>query len=316
MARRSITTRSRAFLSLAACSAANIRSSSASVAISPGASLAKCFITPRAAVSSGCSDFSLIVDLSSIRISIKLIFPDVIRHARRHHAGQFATVLSHGPSDTGCRHVCHNSVGDEDSLPFTTANNLRRPLLIEASKIRNAGCQLGPDVSRGQLVSRTTHDDVISQAEQSVTFAPGWDLGPRVCSHDEKQIGRLVQLRLEMRQRVDRVTSSGGIEFKGRDQESRLVLGGQCEHCITLQCRSDVEQKLVRRHLGEDEQKLINFKEPGNLSGYFKVSKMNWIKGAAVKSNTLFAHWHNSQGQNRLSVFALSDSLGPIPMSG
>jgi hypothetical protein len=137
---------------------------------------------------------------------------------------------------------------------------------------------------------------VVCHPEQAIAITPGSYLAPGIGSHDKEKIGRLIQDRFEMGQRVYSVRAAWRIQLERRNQKTRVVLGSQRQHCVPVQCGSYFKTRLVRSDLGYDEPKFVNFKEPGNLSGYFQVSQMNRVKRAAVKSNPLFAvHWHNPQ---------------------
>src|SRR6185312_4189566 len=95
-----------------------------------------------------------------------------------------------------------------------------------------------------------------------------------------------------MSQRIHRVTPARSLQFESRNSKPGLVLCSQSQHPIAMKTRGYSSGQFMRRLLRQNEPKLIDFKEPRNLSCYLEMAQMNRVKSATIQSNPLSAvHW-------------------------
>src|SRR5690242_4204400 len=113
---------------------------------------------------------------------------------------------------------------------------------------------------RSGIVAGPRDDDVVRHREQTFPLTPRRDLRPRVSTHYEKKLSRVAQRSLKTLDRVHRVTSIRSIELKRRDQQPRIILRGEGQHCITMYRLRYRPPDFVRRHLRRNEKNFLNLK--------------------------------------------------------
>src|SRR5829696_6651586 len=101
---------------------------------------------------------------------------------------------------------------------------------------------------------------MIRHRQQTFPLAPRSDLRPRIGAHHEKQLCRITERLLKMRDSINGVSSIRSVEFKSRNCQPRIVLRREREHRITMYRLRYTPRDLVWRDLGRDKKYFLNLK--------------------------------------------------------